>query len=194
MDFSLIIPKMREAIAEYRTRKAAQGKHLTDREATVRWLDRYYASWISAQTGTLPDETPSAPAAGPEKRRAPRVPIEISAFYRVLWTPQGDAPGDDALTEKARIENISAGGLYIVTGRPYPISTLVEIQFELPGVPDSIVAFAMVVWRRETSVGRYGHGLHFSHIEARTIDHIQEAIMERLLEAPVVPPPSADVS
>ncbi len=189
MDFSLIIPKMREAITDYQARKAAQGRMLSEREATVRWLDRYYDSWLAAQIGTPSADT--APG-GIDKRRAQRIPIEISAFYRVLWTPQGESASENAITEKARIENISSGGLYIVTGRPYPISTLIEIQFELPGVPDSIVAFGMVVWRRETSVGRHGHGLHFSHIEAATSDLIQEAIMERLLDAPVVPPPQAD--
>lgn len=190
MDFSLIIPKMREAITDYRERKAAQGRPMTVREATVRWLDRYYDSWLRSQIGAPAAD--HSGATGSEKRRHPRIPIEISAYYRVLWTPQRDSPTDDALTEKARIENISAGGLYFVTGRPYPISTLVEIQFELPGVPDSIVAFAMVVWRKETSVGRFGHGLHFSHIEAEMTDLIQEAIMERLLDAPVVPPPRGD--
>lgn len=179
----MIIPKMREAIEEYRARKADQGKPLTEREATVRWLERYYENWLDAQIGTVP-LTPSVMEQN--KRRNPRLPIEISAFYRVLWTPQGERSEETALTERAQVENISAGGLYIVTGRSYPISTLLEIQFELPTVPESIAAFAMVVWRRENSVGRFGHGLHFSHIEAAHTDLIQDAIMERLLDAPVV--------
>jgi Tfp pilus assembly protein PilZ len=181
MDFSVIIPRMREAIQEYMARKVAQGRPLSEREAIIRWMDRYYETWLSSQVGIASDPEP-----GPDKRRHQRSPIEVSAYYRVLWTPQGDAPPENTLSETAKVENISAGGLFIVTGRPYPISTLVEIQFELPGVPESISAFAMIVWRQERSGGRYGLGLHFSHIETSQADLINEMIMERLLEAPVV--------
>jgi Tfp pilus assembly protein PilZ len=183
MDFSVIIPRMREAIQEYMARKVAQGRPLSEREAIIRWMDRYYETWLSSQVGLVQE---AAKDSGPDKRRHRRTPIEVSAYYRVLWTPQGDVPAENTLSKPAKIENISAGGLFIVTGRPYPISTLVEIQFELPGVPESISAFAMVVWRQERSGGRYGLGLHFSHIELSQADLINEMIMERLLEAPVV--------
>jgi len=182
MDFSVIIPRLREAIEEYIVKKAAQGKPLTEREATLKWLDRYYDSWMEQQMGMASD----APARPQDRRNNPRLPIEISAYYRVLWTPQGEAMPDNAPAETAEVKNISSGGLYIVAGRLYPISTLMEIQFELPTIPDSISAFAMVVWREEHSLGRFGHGLHFSHIEVEHVDALHEAIMERLLNAPVV--------
>lgn len=187
MDFSVIIPKMRTAVQEYMTAKNAQGKALTEREATLRWLDKHYEEWLAEQIGfaeketQLPDTRKDA-----EKRKHKRVPIEISAYYRVLWTPKSDAAAATATTEVARVRNISAGGLYIVTGRAYPVSTLMEIQFELPTVMESISAFSMVVWREECGTGRFGHGLHFSHIESHDVDLINEVLMERLLDAPVV--------
>jgi len=49
VDFSVIIPKMREAVKEYVSRKAAQGQILTERDAIVTWLDRYYDSWLETQ-------------------------------------------------------------------------------------------------------------------------------------------------
>lgn len=183
MDFSVIIPKMREAIEDYVAKKAAQGKILTEREAVIKWLDRYYESWITTQMGLV---SPSEQSGGAERRRHARLPIEISAYYRVLWVPQAEKPAENAPAEVAKVVNVSAGGLYIVTGRSYPLSTLVEIQFELPTIADSISAFAMVVWCKDHGHGRFGHGLQFSHIETVHVDMIQEAIMERLLGAPVI--------
>ena len=187
LDFSIIIPKMREAVQEYLKRKISQGKTMTERDATLRWLERHYEEWLASQIGFAERETglPDTRTAE-EKRRHARVPIEISAYYRVLWTPKSDAVPASPLTEVARVRNMSAGGLYIVTGRAYPVSTLMEIQFELPTVTESISAFSMVVWREECGTGRYGHGLHFSHIESHDVDLINEVLMERLLDAPVV--------
>lgn len=187
MDFSVIIPKMREAIHEYMNRKSEQGKPMTEREATVKWLDRYYDAWLQERVGDTPAIT--VEGAPEEKRKAARIPIEISAYYRVLWTPNREVspkPSDMEPAEKARVENISASGLYIVTGKSYPISTLMEIQFELLGITESISAFSMVVWRSDQGNGRYGHGLHFSHIETHNADLLNVTIMERLLDAPVV--------
>jgi len=185
MDFSVIIPKMREAILEYMNKKSDQGKNMSEREATVKWLDRYYDSWLQERVGDTPEITVGG---AEEKRKATRVPIEISAYYRVLWTPNREAPksSDMLPAEMAKVENISASGLYIVTGKSYPISTLMEIQFELLGITESISAFSMVVWRSDQGNGRYGHGLHFSHIETHNADLLNVTIMERLLDAPVV--------
>lgn len=190
MDFSEIIPKMREAIGEYMAKKSEQGKPLSERDATIKWLDRYYDEWLASQVETgQPSQVVAGNAA--DKRRARRIPIEIAAYYRVLWTPsdaegRGEPTPAPATAEPAEVRNISAGGLFIVTGKPYPVSTLMEIQFELPGLSESISAFSMVVWRSDNGAGKFGHGLHFSHIETRDTDLINEAIMERLLDAPVV--------
>ncbi|RMH56626.1 MAG: hypothetical protein D6679_08770 [Candidatus Hydrogenedentota bacterium] len=192
MDFTVIIPKMREEIEAYRKRKNNQGKNLSLREATVLWLDRYYEKWLEKYLGLPSQDRESALESekeeprGAERRRFRRIPIEISAFYRVLWVPEQPYRESAPLTETGHIKNLSAGGLYIVTGSRYPISTLLEIQFELPTIPESISAFAMVVWSEEKGNGLFGHGLHFSHIETRDVDLINEAIMERLLDAPVI--------
>jgi c-di-GMP-binding flagellar brake protein YcgR len=175
---------MRAEIEAFIAAEAARGERLEERAAIVRWMDRHYDDWFKKQLG-IPDELPGEKT-GIERRRHPRYPVELSAFYRVLWTPTGDRFAENDPSETGRIENISAGGLFIVTGRPYPISTLMEIQFDLPSVPEPVAAFAMVVWRHDRSVGRYGHGLHFSHIETTMSDRINEAIMEKVLDAPVL--------
>lgn len=195
VDFTTIIPRMRDQINEYISKKAAQGQILTEREAILAWLDRYYDSWLTDQLG-LPTQEPAPvsenPGEGFKKRKNRRIPIEISAYYRVLWSPPktGEKTGEKANENKPAdlgdVKNISAGGLYIVTGRSYDISTLMEVEFELPSLPESITAFSMVVWREERPGGRFGHGLHFSHIETGSLDMVNEAIIERLLDAPVV--------
>lgn len=183
LDFSVVIPRMRAEIEAFIVREEARDEKLTEREAIVRWMERHYDDWFKNQLG-IPAEP--GEKTGVDRRRHPRYPVELSAFYRVLWAPTGNRFEENDPSEKGRIENISAGGLFIVTGRAYPISTLMELQFDLPSVPEPISAFAMVVWRHDRSVGRYGHGLHFSHIETTMSDRINEAIMEKILDAPVI--------
>lgn len=182
MDFSVIIPRMREEITKYIDKRRAQGKELTQREGIIKWLDLYYEDWIGKQLGIEKDSD----KADENRRRARRIPIELSAYYRVLWSPEVGIVESDPISESGEVKNISSGGLYIVTGRSYPISTLLELQFELPTIPDSISAFAMVVWSHNHGKGRHGLGLHFSHIETTDSDALNEAIMEKLLDAPVI--------
>jgi len=184
LDFSVVIPRMRIEIEAFIAAETARGEQLKERDAIIRWMDRHYEDWFKKQLG-IPDDLPGE-TTGIERRRHPRYPVELSAFYRVLWTPIGDRLAENDPSETGWIENVSAGGLFIVTGRSYPISTLMEIQFDLPAVSEPIAAFAMVVWRQARSVGRYGHGLHFSHIETMMSDRINEAIMEKVLDAPVI--------
>lgn len=197
VDFTEIIPAMREEITKYIKTKVDQGQIITEREAILAWLDRYYDDWLAVRMG---DEKPSHASVSDSdedvasRRKSKRIPIELSAFYRVLWTPPipSEEEGEELTdrenepSKEAEVQNISAGGLYIVTGRDYPISTLMEVEFELPTVPESITAFAMVCWKEERGPDRFGHGLHFSHIETMNVGMINEAIIERLLDAPVV--------
>jgi len=189
-DFSVIVPKMRSAIEEYIAKEKSKGEVLTLRDAVVKWMGNYYEDWFQAHVGiplleVQKDLISESKVVRTDRRKNKRIPVEISAYYRVLWTPQGKR-NDKVGTILGDIKNISAGGLYIVTGRPYPISTLFEIQFELPGINNPISAFAMVVWRQERSFGRFGHGLHFSHIETQDTNYLDEAILEKLMDAPVI--------
>jgi len=106
-----------------------------------------------------------------EKRRFPRLTSGISVFYRGYRV---DRPTRAYLEGIA--QNVSLGGLFLVTERPPPKGVVLELSFghrHSDGSTQPIQAKAIVRWRSRWRKPR-GVGIEFIEIEGVDQDKIQQ--------------------
>jgi len=75
--------------------------------------------------------------------------------------------------------NLSVGGMFIENGDPYQLDQVVQIEFNLPGVYDSIKVTGTVVSRidpSDSSAGRPGNGFKFLDLSAADRELIEKFI------------------
>ncbi len=89
-----------------------------------------------------------------EQRRSERAPLDIRVEYSTV---------DALFSDFSR--NINEGGLFIETGDPCAIDTVVTLRFQLPGVSDPIETRGRVVWVGEEGDAR-GMGVEFEDLDA----------------------------
>lgn len=82
---------------------------------------------------------------------------------------------------KAKVLNISSGGIYVETSNPLPEGTLFEFEFKLPDSKKIIKAKGMVTWvKRKSSVS--GMGIKFIKISTDNKKAILGYIEQKLKE------------
>ncbi|MEE2830332.1 MAG: PilZ domain-containing protein [Myxococcota bacterium] len=104
--------------------------------------------------GSLDGDTPDAR----ESQRRNQTRLQLR-----LWT-EGRSEGR---LDFHNCSNLSENGIFIETTRPYPLQTLVQIEFNLPGVHDPIRVTGRVVSKLdEDNAGPniMGNGFTFVHI------------------------------
>ena len=74
-----------------------------------------------------------------ERRRFKRLPTALIARLRTRKPTQGELL-------QIQISNVSTGGVFISTLQPFPIGTVVEFDFHLPGATDAVHATGVVRW------------------------------------------------
>ena len=75
--------------------------------------------------------------------------------------------------------NLSVGGMFIETEDPYALDQVVQIEFNLPGVYDSIKVTGTVVSRidpADEAAGRPGNGFKFLDLSAADRELIEKFI------------------
>lgn len=65
---------------------------------------------------------------GPERRRFPRIPFWYIVKYKVYTLEKKLSPQLHA----SRSKNISLGGMLLETNHSYPVSTMLEIELDVP--------------------------------------------------------------
>jgi PilZ domain len=97
---------------------------------------------------------------GQPKRVHSRFPFATELEASQL-SPAGK-PRPSAKLLRARIENISTGGLCIRAPRPLESAALVRCGLRLPGIPVSIPLLAKVCWtEKRAGTNQYRIGLQF---------------------------------
>ena len=81
------------------------------------------------------------PVSPSDKRRFPRISADFVAKLSGINLPENKAK-----SLRARILNISRGGIFITSEQPLPIDSLLEIRFRLPGKQEEIRAVGVVRW------------------------------------------------
>ena len=104
--------------------------------------------------------------AGEERRRYPRIPVEIFIEYEALEQ-----------FFKDYVTNISRGGIFIQTETPLPIGTKLYIRFLLPGSQEVIKTEGEVVWRSEEGKQR-GMGVAFKKLDREARDRVEAIVLQ----------------
>jgi uncharacterized protein (TIGR02266 family) len=78
-----------------------------------------------------------------ERRSYPRVPARIEIHFA--------HPEDAARTLRAYSVNVSAGGLCVLTKRPYAVGTSLQLALQIDG--EAYALQGMVAWVRKGAVG-----------------------------------------
>jgi type IV pilus assembly protein PilZ len=119
---------------------------------------------------------------GPEKRSAPRAPIELKVDYKRLNSFFADYT-----------KNISRGGTFIGTTHPLPVGTSFRFEISSPGLPAPFRLLGEVSWIRAEGP-QPGMGIRFvfaddaerrdleSVVEKLMIEHLGPVLYKKLLE------------
>lgn len=104
------------------------------------------------------DQTARAPKAvddaSGERRRAGRMPVTVRIDYSTV---------DEIFSEFTR--DINEGGLFIETEKPHAAGTEVAMQFQLPGVAESLQTIGRVVRVSSGAAGTpSGMGIEFDEL------------------------------
>jgi Tfp pilus assembly protein PilZ len=90
-----------------------------------------------------------------DRRKHPRVQTSVPIRYRVI----DDQKEIQSLMERRRRDqtstsvDLSEGGAYIATPEPVGAGCLIRLEVKVPGVPETLSAFAEVVWANESGCG-----------------------------------------
>jgi type IV pilus assembly protein PilZ len=108
-----------------------------------------------------------------EKRKKARIPLRVKVEYRSLggfvsdWT-----------------DNISEGGLFILTENPLPVGSQVRLVFSLPGLPLMLDLRGRVRWVTSPYGLRSGMGIEFTElgesVRGRIQDYVSQALSVRV--------------
>lgn len=110
-----------------------------------------------------------------ERRRFVRIPFWFVARYKALKEKKGSGAADAQMNGIQRKEfkdaygkNISTGGILIETEEYFPVSTVLEIELDIPSLPESIIVRARVVRSDEIEKDKlYDNGVQFEEVDDR---------------------------
>ncbi len=105
-----------------------------------------------------------------ERRLVPRFELTVEVTYENRH---------DSCT--AVSQDLSTGGLFVVTDSLLPVGECIRVRFSLPDSPELMDAIAEVRWTRseETSEGEPGIGLAFLQLSAKTKQAIKAYVAKR---------------
>lgn len=100
---------------------------------------------------------------GAERRRFPRLDVELIVRYKVLSTSEQEF--------EATTKNISQGGLCLLTHEELKPDTFLAVEIKFPQTPEPVVAIGHVVWSQASPLGpspaghrRFDNGIEFEKI------------------------------
>jgi Tfp pilus assembly protein PilZ len=110
-----------------------------------------------------------------ERRKFIRIPFWFVARYKSVKSKAKQA-GADAQAAPGRAKefkdaygkNISTGGILIETEEYFPVSTVLEIELDIPSLPESIVVRGRVVRSYEIEKDKlYDNGVQFEAVDEK---------------------------
>lgn len=108
-----------------------------------------------------------------ERRRFKRLPTALIAHIRTRRATQAE-------TLQMDVRNVSAGGVFIDTVYPFPVGSLIELDFNLPGEKNQVHAKGVVRWTVLQGEAR-GMGVEFLEVSTESRAAIQQFIQNIVL-------------
>ncbi|MBW2455777.1 MAG: PilZ domain-containing protein [Deltaproteobacteria bacterium] len=118
------------------------------------------------------------PAPPPRKPPKPRGQPTRRATHRVAYVAPVEIRRDVGLPIEARCEDISVGGMMVVSGAKLEDKERVVVHFALPGNGETVIAPAVVCWRKAARNNLYV-GLQLDKLSAKANAAIEQHV-ERL--------------
>lgn len=87
---------------------------------------------------------------------------------------------------QSKISNISLGGVFIETQHPFPIGTVIEMEFSLPNSNLKTRAKGIVKWSDPTGKVR-GMGIEFLQVSIEEKDRLQDYLVNRIVTEVLIP-------
>ncbi len=98
-----------------------------------------------------------------EKRRDDRVLLSLPFHYKVFRLEDLEKDvRDETLSLKAAVENVSQGGVQVVSSHPFAVGDVLELELVLPQA-GKVRTVAKIVWSREDKKG--GENRHRSGVQ-----------------------------
>jgi hypothetical protein len=90
----------------------------------------------------------------PEKRKNSRVTLSVPIRYKVFQLDNLEKDvREEVLTLRASIQDLSAGGIRVVSEKPFRPGDIIELEMEIPG--DRVVrSVAKVAWSEPAPKGK----------------------------------------
>ena len=99
-----------------------------------------------------------------DQRISPRFPVRIHVRFRLLSSPDGEAPEPELHNGNNMMSNISLTGFFLATKNFLEVTSKIEVEFPLEDFKQVIRAEAEVVRANNANfpnLGRYEYGLRF---------------------------------
>jgi hypothetical protein len=99
-----------------------------------------------------------------DQRAAQRFPVRIHARFRLVSSPDGEAPEPELHNGNNVISNLSRTGFFLATKNYLEIDSVIEVEFPLEQFKEMIRGEAEVVranYQNFPNQGRYEYGLRF---------------------------------
>jgi len=127
-----------------------------------------------------------------DRRQSPRYVADMSAYcYQIEKNGTserhlakvkgcvGENEGEVVAPDK--ITDISKGGLFLMTVKPYPVDTILVTELILPGEAGTVSTVGVVRWRRETAGDEpyiFGCGIHFLYVKKEDWSKIERYLSQ----------------
>ncbi|MEM7167423.1 MAG: PilZ domain-containing protein [Planctomycetota bacterium] len=97
----------------------------------------------------------------------------------IVTVAQRNLPAGGAASFKARLKDVSRGGIFIETADPPPIDSILEVELLVPGSTTTAVLKGMVVWSQPGK----GAGLELIDVTSQTKGAISSLMQQGQQEA-----------
>ncbi len=136
------------------------------------WFDKEFENWFLSRFKE-----------NNNSRNNIRVDVEIPVSVVETLIENDDDIQDSEIDMIGTIVNISKGGFFFKSSRPYPQSSIIKVNIDFSKIDDllkDIEALAMVVRCERNSDNSYGIGVMFSSIYDESKDNLTLFIIEKL--------------
>jgi hypothetical protein len=108
-----------------------------------------------------------------ERRKDERVSLSLPVRFKVFDLARLEKDvRDQALKVPAEAQDLSLGGIQVVSEEPLREGDVLELEFEVPG-SGRVRTVAQMAWVREGAEGRYSGGVRFIPVYEEDLEKIR---------------------
>lgn len=148
--------EVKEEVERYHEKLVASGASTSIEDSMNKWFETSFDGWINNRFASSEKNV----------RKFQRIDVELPIMVVDTLVESGP-DGDPELDIVGNIVNISRGGLFFKSNRPFEVSSIVKVVINMKGTDLSVSeveALAMVMRCEDSGASEWGVGLMFSTI------------------------------